>query len=162
MELGGVVEENLGQVGWVLMGRVWRTTEAGGGKSPVLASSHPRNTGLATGEDTEELFMDFLQTLLVGSTEELYEGPLSRYNISADAKAAMEELKSCIDGLQPVHKAELVKLLVSWPGWGAPMHRRPTAHAQGGAGQAAGIAAGVGGTHSLKACNPGRTHSPIP
>ncbi|XP_059747485.1 secretoglobin family 1C member 1 isoform X2 [Bos javanicus] len=34
--------------------------------------------GLATGEDTEELFMDFLQTLLVGSTEELYEGPLSR------------------------------------------------------------------------------------
>ena len=76
MELGDVVEENLGQVGWVLMGRVWRTTEAGGGKSgagvgksPVLASSHPRNTGLATGEDTEELFMDFLQTLLVGSTE---------------------------------------------------------------------------------------------
>ena len=105
--------------------RVWRTTEAGGGKSgagvgksPVLASSHPRNTGLATGEDTEELFMDFLQTLLVGSTEELYEGPLSRYNINADAKAAIEELKSCIDGLQPMHKAELVKLLVLWPGVG--------------------------------------------
>ena len=92
------MEENPGQVGWALMGRVWRTTEAGGGKSgagvgksPVLASSHPRNTGLATGEDTEELFMDFLQTLLVGSTEELYEGPLSRYNINADAKAAIED-----------------------------------------------------------------------
>uniref|UniRef100_A0A8C2RZB5 Secretoglobin family 1C member 1 n=1 Tax=Capra hircus TaxID=9925 RepID=A0A8C2RZB5_CAPHI len=68
--------------------------------------------GLATGEDSEELFMDFLQTLLVGSTEELYEGPLSKYNINADAKAAIAKLKSCIDGLQPVHKAELVKLLV--------------------------------------------------
>ena len=131
----------MGQVGWALMARVWRTTEAGGGrsgagvgKSPVLASSHPYNTGLATGEDSEELFMDFLQTLLVGSIEELYEGPLSRYNINADAKAAIAELKSCIDGLQPMHKAELVKLLVLWSG----------------------------GTHSLKACNPGRTHSPIP
>ncbi|XP_020767873.1 secretoglobin family 1C member 1 [Odocoileus virginianus] len=68
--------------------------------------------GLVTGEDSEELFMDFLQTLLVGSIEELYEGPLSKYNINADAKAAIAELKSCIDGLQPMHKAELVKLLV--------------------------------------------------
>ncbi|XP_010997856.1 secretoglobin family 1C member 1 [Camelus dromedarius] len=68
--------------------------------------------GLATGEDTNEIFMDFLQTLLVGSPEELYEGPLGQYNVNADAKAAMAELKSCIDGLQPMHKAELIKLLV--------------------------------------------------
>lgn len=60
--------------------------------------------------------MDFLQTLLVGSPEELYEGPLSKYNVNADAKAALTELKSCIDNLQPMHKAELVKLLV--PGLG--------------------------------------------
>lgn len=56
--------------------------------------------------------MDFLQTLLVGTPEELYEGPLGKYDVNADAKAALTELKSCIDGLQPVHKAELVKLLV--------------------------------------------------
>nr|XP_023397980.1 secretoglobin family 1C member 1 [Loxodonta africana] len=56
--------------------------------------------------------MDFLQTLLVGSAEELYDGPLGKYNVNADAKAALVELKSCIDGLQPTHKAELVKLLV--------------------------------------------------
>ncbi|KAM7086219.1 secretoglobin family 1C member 1 [Molossus nigricans] len=68
--------------------------------------------GLATDEDTNEFFMDFLQTLLVGSPEELYEGPLSKYNVNADAKSAITELKSCIDGLQPMHKAELVKLLV--------------------------------------------------
>ncbi|XP_004474969.2 secretoglobin family 1C member 1 isoform X2 [Dasypus novemcinctus] len=67
---------------------------------------------LATAEDTNEFFMDFLQTLLVGSPEELYEGPLSKYDVNTDAKAAMTELKSCIDGLQPMHKAELVKLLV--------------------------------------------------
>lgn len=59
--------------------------------------------------------MDFLQTLLVGSTEELYEGPLGKYNVNAGAKEALAELKSCIDGLQPMHKAEMVKLLVQWP-----------------------------------------------
>nr|XP_019575025.1 PREDICTED: secretoglobin family 1C member 1 isoform X2 [Rhinolophus sinicus] len=68
--------------------------------------------GLATGEDNNEIFMDFLQTLLVGSTEELYEGPLGKYNVNAGAKEALAELKSCIDGLQPMHKAEMVKLLV--------------------------------------------------
>ncbi|XP_006917984.1 secretoglobin family 1C member 1 [Pteropus alecto] len=68
--------------------------------------------GLATGEDNSDFFMEFLQTLLVGSPEELYEGPLSKYEVNADAKAALTELKSCIDGLQPMHKAELVKLLV--------------------------------------------------
>ncbi|XP_046498966.1 secretoglobin family 1C member 1 [Equus quagga] len=89
---------------------------------------------LATGEDNNEFFMDFLQTLLVGSPEELYEGPLGKYDVNADAKAALTELKSCIDGLQPEHKAELIKLLVLWPG--AP--------------------------HSLKDCSPSRTHSPAP
>ncbi|XP_032977518.1 secretoglobin family 1C member 1 [Rhinolophus ferrumequinum] len=68
--------------------------------------------GLATGEDNNEIFMDFLQTLLVGSTEELYEGPLGKYNVNAGAKAALAKLKSCIDGLQPTHKEEMVKLLV--------------------------------------------------
>ncbi|XP_076971308.1 secretoglobin family 1C member 1 [Tamandua tetradactyla] len=67
---------------------------------------------LAMGEDTNEFFMDFLQTLLVGSPDELYEGPLSHYEVNTDAKAALAELKSCIDELQPMHKAELVKLLV--------------------------------------------------
>ncbi|XP_020027129.1 secretoglobin family 1C member 1 isoform X2 [Castor canadensis] len=68
--------------------------------------------GLATGEDDNEFFMDFLQTLLVGTPEELYEGPLGKHNINEDAKAALTELKSCIDNLQPMHKAELIKLLV--------------------------------------------------
>lgn len=67
--------------------------------------------------------MEFLQTLLVGSPEELYEGPLGKYEVNADAKAALNELKSCIDGLQPMHKAELVKLLVLWVG-GPPPARR--------------------------------------
>ena len=66
--------------------------------------------------------MEFLQTLLVGSPEELYEGPLGKQDVNADAKAALAELKSCIDGLQPVHKAELVKLLVRCRG-----HPLPTA-----------------------------------
>lgn len=74
------------------------------------------NTGLATGEDDNEFFMDFLQTLLVGTPEELYEGPLGKHNINEDAKAALTELKSCIDNLQPMHKAELIKLLVLGPG----------------------------------------------
>ncbi|XP_007536596.1 secretoglobin family 1C member 1 [Erinaceus europaeus] len=68
--------------------------------------------GLALADDNNEFFMDFLQTLLVGTPEELYEGPLGKYEVNADAKAALTELKSCIDGLQPMHKAELVKLLV--------------------------------------------------
>ncbi|XP_026945646.1 secretoglobin family 1C member 1 [Sagmatias obliquidens] len=54
--------------------------------------------------------------LLVGSAEELCEGPLGKYDVSTDAKAAVTKLKSCTDGLQPMHKAELVKLLVPWPG----------------------------------------------
>ena len=67
---------------------------------------------LATGEDNSEFFTDFLQTLLVGSPEELHEGPLSKHDVNEAAKVALTELKSCRDVLQPVHKAELVKLLV--------------------------------------------------
>ncbi|XP_036884367.1 secretoglobin family 1C member 1 [Sturnira hondurensis] len=68
--------------------------------------------GRALGEDNSEFFMEFLQTLLVGSTDELYQGPLGKYEVNADSKAALVELKSCIDGLQPTHKAALVTLLV--------------------------------------------------
>ncbi|EHB00635.1 Secretoglobin family 1C member 1, partial [Heterocephalus glaber] len=67
--------------------------------------------GLAA-EDNNEFFMEFLQTLLVGSPEELYDGPLGKYNVNQGAKEALTELKSCIDGLQPTHKADLVELLV--------------------------------------------------
>lgn len=56
--------------------------------------------------------MEFLQTLLVGTPEELYEGPLGKYKVNDMAKSALGELKSCIDTLKPVHKEELVKLLV--------------------------------------------------
>ncbi|KAM5318784.1 secretoglobin family 1C member 1 [Glossophaga mutica] len=67
--------------------------------------------GWATGEDKGEFFMEFLQTLLVGSPEELYEGPLGQYDVNADAKEALVELKSCIDGLQSMHKTAMVQLL---------------------------------------------------
>ncbi|XP_006160970.1 secretoglobin family 1C member 1-like, partial [Tupaia chinensis] len=60
---------------------------------------------VATGEEDNEFFMEFLQTLLVGTAEELYEGPLGKYDVNDDAKAALTELKSCIDNLQPMHKA---------------------------------------------------------
>lgn len=70
------------------------------------------NTGLTRTEDDNEFFMEFLQTLLVGTPEELYEGPLGKYKVNDMAKSALGELKSCIDTLKPVHKEELVKLLV--------------------------------------------------
>lgn len=56
--------------------------------------------------------MDFLQMLLVGSPEELCEGLLSNHSINADSKVALTEFTSCIDGPQPMHKAELVKMLL--------------------------------------------------
>lgn len=56
--------------------------------------------------------MEFLQTLLVGTPDELYDGPLAKYKVNDMAKAALGDLKSCIDKLKPVHKEELVKLLV--------------------------------------------------
>lgn len=48
----------------------------------------------------------------MGSPEELHKEPLSKHNVNADAKVAVTELKSCREVLQPVLKAELVKLLV--------------------------------------------------
>ncbi|XP_044538030.1 secretoglobin family 1C member 1 [Gracilinanus agilis] len=67
----------------------------------------------AAGTATDnEFFLEFLQTLLVGSVDDLYSGPLAAYKINPDAKAAMSDLKACIDNLAGVHKAELVKLLV--------------------------------------------------
>ncbi|XP_007465961.1 PREDICTED: secretoglobin family 1C member 1 [Lipotes vexillifer] len=83
-----------------------------GGGTLLLVALSLLGTRLATGEDNNKFFIDFLQTLLVGSAEELCEGPLGKYDVSADAKAAVTELKSCTDGLQPMHKPELVKLLV--------------------------------------------------
>lgn len=56
--------------------------------------------------------MEFLQTLLVGTPEELFEGPLGKYKVNDKAKSALIDLKSCIDELKPVHKEQLVKLLV--------------------------------------------------
>lgn len=90
--------------------------------SPSLSSipSPRRHAGLTIAEDDNEFFMEFLQTLLVGTTEELYEGPLGKYNVNDMAKEALGELKSCIDGLQPVHKEQLVKLLVTGPGLPSP------------------------------------------
>ncbi|EPQ07407.1 Secretoglobin family 1C member 1 [Myotis brandtii] len=72
--------------------------------------------GLAADEDNNEFFMDFLQTLLVGDPEELYTGPLGKYEVNAACREALTTLKSCIDGLQPTYKAELIKLLVPWLG----------------------------------------------
>lgn len=43
--------------------------------------------GLAAGEDNSEFFTDILQTMLVVSPEELYEGSLGKYDANADAKA---------------------------------------------------------------------------
>ncbi|XP_028642867.1 secretoglobin family 1C member 1 [Grammomys surdaster] len=68
--------------------------------------------GLTRAEDDNEFFMEFLQTLLVGTPEDLYEGPLGKYKVNDMAKSALGELKSCIDKLKPIHKEELVKLLV--------------------------------------------------
>ncbi|XP_045414558.1 secretoglobin family 1C member 1 [Lemur catta] len=82
------------------------------GSSSLLLAALAMLCGLATAGDSDEFFMEFLQTLLVGTPDELYEGPLGKYDVNEDARAALTELKSCIDGLQPVHKEELVKLLV--------------------------------------------------
>lgn len=80
------------------------------------AALSPHRAGLAADEDNSEFFMEFLQTLLVGDPEELYTGPLAKYEVNAACREALTTLKSCIDGLQPTHKAELIKLLVPWLG----------------------------------------------
>uniref|UniRef100_A0A8C9L8D7 Secretoglobin family 1C member 1 n=1 Tax=Pavo cristatus TaxID=9049 RepID=A0A8C9L8D7_PAVCR len=53
-----------------------------------------------------------LQTLLEGSVEQLYAGPISRYNVNEMTSAALTELKKCIDELSPEHLKALANLLV--------------------------------------------------
>jgi len=44
--------------------------------------------------------------------EQLYAGPISRYNVDEMTSAALAELKKCIDELPPEHLKALVNLLV--------------------------------------------------
>ncbi|XP_010299464.2 secretoglobin family 1C member 1 [Balearica regulorum gibbericeps] len=53
----------------------------------------------------------FLQTLLEGSAEQLYAGPVSQYKVDDLTRAALTALKGCIDGLSPEHVKALVNLL---------------------------------------------------
>ncbi|KFQ59004.1 Secretoglobin family 1C member 1, partial [Pelecanus crispus] len=54
----------------------------------------------------------FLQTLLEGSAEHLYTGPISQYEVDDLTRAALTALKECIDKLSPEHVKALVNLLV--------------------------------------------------
>ncbi|KFQ73028.1 Secretoglobin family 1C member 1, partial [Phoenicopterus ruber ruber] len=59
-----------------------------------------------------ELVPSFLRTLLEGSAEQLYAGPISRYAVDDVTRAALTALKECIDELSPEHVKALLKLLV--------------------------------------------------
>lgn len=59
-----------------------------------------------------EIVPSFLQTLLEGSAEELYAGPISQYKVDDLTRAALTALKECIDELSPEHVKALVNLLV--------------------------------------------------
>ncbi|KFO10245.1 Secretoglobin family 1C member 1, partial [Balearica regulorum gibbericeps] len=59
-----------------------------------------------------EMVPSFLQTLLEGSAEQLYAGPVSQYKVDDLTRAALTALKGCIDGLSPEHVKALVNLLV--------------------------------------------------
>uniref|UniRef100_A0A8V1A2P1 Uncharacterized protein n=1 Tax=Gallus gallus TaxID=9031 RepID=A0A8V1A2P1_CHICK len=61
---------------------------------------------------SHEVVPSLLQTLLEGSMEQLYAGPISRYNVDEMTSAALAELKKCIDELPPEHLKALVNLLV--------------------------------------------------
>uniref|UniRef100_A0A669PMY6 Secretoglobin family 1C member 1 n=1 Tax=Phasianus colchicus TaxID=9054 RepID=A0A669PMY6_PHACC len=61
---------------------------------------------------SHEVVPSLLQTLLEGSVEQLYAGPISRYNVDETTSAALTELKKCIDELSPEHLKALVNLLV--------------------------------------------------
>uniref|UniRef100_A0A8C2U1A7 Secretoglobin family 1C member 1 n=1 Tax=Coturnix japonica TaxID=93934 RepID=A0A8C2U1A7_COTJA len=61
---------------------------------------------------SHEVVPSLLQTLLEGSVEQLYAGPISRYNVDEMTSAALTELKKCIDELPPQHLKALVNLLV--------------------------------------------------
>ncbi|XP_040465466.1 secretoglobin family 1C member 1 [Falco naumanni] len=70
----------------------------------VLCSS------LGAGSD-HEVIPSFLQTLLEGSAEQLYVGPISQYEVDDLTKTALSALKGCIDDLSPEHVKALVDLL---------------------------------------------------
>uniref|UniRef100_A0A8C4TNB3 Uncharacterized protein n=1 Tax=Falco tinnunculus TaxID=100819 RepID=A0A8C4TNB3_FALTI len=59
-----------------------------------------------------EVIPSFLQTLLEGSAEQLYVGPISQYEVDDLTKTALSALKGCIDDLSPEHVKALVDLLV--------------------------------------------------
>uniref|UniRef100_A0A8B9PL16 Secretoglobin family 1C member 1 n=1 Tax=Apteryx owenii TaxID=8824 RepID=A0A8B9PL16_APTOW len=59
----------------------------------------------------EDIVPGFLQTLLEGTLEQLYTGPISQYKIDDLTKSALNALKKCIDELSPEHIKALVDLL---------------------------------------------------
>ncbi|KFW60785.1 Secretoglobin family 1C member 1, partial [Pygoscelis adeliae] len=59
-----------------------------------------------------EIVPSFLQTLLEGSADQLYTGPISQYKVDDVTRAALTALKECIDGLSPEHVKALINLLV--------------------------------------------------
>ncbi|KAM6204170.1 secretoglobin family 1C member 1 [Sarcoramphus papa] len=58
-----------------------------------------------------EVVPSFLQTLLEGSAEQLYAGPIAQYEVDDLTKAALSALKECIDELSSEHVKALVNLL---------------------------------------------------
>ncbi|KAM7109716.1 secretoglobin family 1C member 1 [Ciconia maguari] len=58
-----------------------------------------------------EVVPGFLQTLLEGSAEQLYSGPISQYEVDDLTRAALTALKGCIDELSPEHVKALINLL---------------------------------------------------
>ncbi|KFQ37574.1 Secretoglobin family 1C member 1, partial [Mesitornis unicolor] len=60
-----------------------------------------------------EVVPSFLQTLLEGSAEQLYAGPISQYHLDDLTRAALTALKECIDELSPEHVKALISLLVT-------------------------------------------------
>ncbi|KAM6070033.1 secretoglobin family 1C member 1 [Theristicus caerulescens] len=62
-------------------------------------------------DSAHDVVPSFLQTLLEGSAEQLYAGPISRYNVDDATRAALTALKQCIDGLSPQHVKALLALL---------------------------------------------------
>ncbi|KFZ62260.1 Secretoglobin family 1C member 1, partial [Podiceps cristatus] len=60
----------------------------------------------------QEVVPSFLQTLLEGSAEQLYAGPISQYKVDDLTKAALAALKECINELSPEHVKALLDLLV--------------------------------------------------
>ncbi|KFV85756.1 Secretoglobin family 1C member 1, partial [Struthio camelus australis] len=59
-----------------------------------------------------EVVPGFLQTLLQGTAEQLYAGPISQRKLDDVTKAALTALKKCIGELSPEHVQALLNLLV--------------------------------------------------